>query len=182
MAQLPKPKAANHQIPKVNVEDEGKNEEESSKPREEPPKAHYKEPPPYVPPVPFPQRLVKTTKLDKEFGKFVDILKRLYVNMPFMELVSKAPLYNKFLREILSNKRKIEEDESHPLNHECSALFSKQIPLKMKDPGRFTIPCSIGAMSFEHPLADLGASVSVMPLATYHKLGLKGMKATKMAL
>ncbi|CAM8925982.1 unnamed protein product [Rhodiola kirilowii] len=57
-----------------------------------------------------------------------------------------------------------------------------QIPLKMKDPCRFTIPCSIGAMSFEHPLADLGASVSVMPLATYYKLGLEGMKATKMTL
>ncbi|CAM8987896.1 unnamed protein product [Rhodiola kirilowii] len=140
------------------------------------------EPPLYVPRVPFPQRLVKTTKLDKEFAKFVDIPKRLYVHMPFVDLVSKAPLYNKFLKEILSNKRKIEEDESHPLNHECRTLFSKQIPLKMKDPGRFTIPCSIGAMSFEHPLADLGASVNVMPLATYHKLGLEGMKATKMAL
>ncbi|CAM8978681.1 unnamed protein product [Rhodiola kirilowii] len=52
----------------------------------------------------------------------------------------------------------------------------------MKDPDGFTIPCSIGAMSFEHPLADLGASVSVMPLDTYHKLGLEGMKATKMSL
>ncbi|CAM8956969.1 unnamed protein product [Rhodiola kirilowii] len=184
MYESPKPKlkATNHQMPKVNEEDEGKNEIEIPKPRDEPPKAPYKEPPPYVPRVPFPQRLVKTTKLDKEFGKFVDILKRLYVHMPFVDLVSKAPLYNKFLKEILSNKRKIEEDESHPLNHECSALFSKQIPLKMKDPGRFTIPCSIGAMSFEHPLADLGASVNVMPLATYHKLGLEGMKATKMAL
>ncbi|KAL9667076.1 hypothetical protein QQ045_001423 [Rhodiola kirilowii] len=56
------------------------------------------------------------------------------------------------------------------------------MPLKMQDPGQFTIPCSIGATSFEHTLADLGASVSVMPLATYYELGLEGMRATKMAM
>ncbi|CAM8922411.1 unnamed protein product [Rhodiola kirilowii] len=131
----PKLKATSHQMPKVNEEDKGKNEVESSKPREEPPKAPYKEPPPYVLPIPFPQRLVKITKSDKEFGNFVDTLKKLYVHLPFLELISKAPRYSKFLKEILFNKRKIEEDDSHPLNHECSALFSKQIPLKMKDPG-----------------------------------------------
>ncbi|CAM8968834.1 unnamed protein product [Rhodiola kirilowii] len=97
---------------------------EEEKKEEEPALMRY-----YVPMIPFPLRLGKTTKLDKEFRKFVDILKKLYVHMPFVDLISKAPLYNEFLKEILSNKRKIEEDESHLLNHECSALFSKQIPL-----------------------------------------------------
>ncbi|CAM8917490.1 unnamed protein product [Rhodiola kirilowii] len=55
------------------------------------------------------------------------MLKKLYVYMPFHELIKKAPLYNMFLKEILSNKRTIEEDDPHPLNHECSALFSKLI-------------------------------------------------------
>ncbi|CAM8900556.1 unnamed protein product [Rhodiola kirilowii] len=110
------------------------------------------------------------------------MLKKLYVYMPFHELIKKAPLYNKFLKEILSNKRTIEEDDPHPLNHECSALFSKQIPQKMGDPGKFTIPCSIGDKSFSSPLADLGASVSVMPLAIYHKLKLNGVKTAKMTL
>ncbi|CAM8945271.1 unnamed protein product [Rhodiola kirilowii] len=110
------------------------------------------------------------------------MLKKLYVTLPFHEVITQNPTYGKFLKDILSSRRVIEESNMVALNHECSALFSKQIPLKMKDPGRFTIPCSIGAMSFEHPLADLGASVSVMPLATYYKLGLEGMKATKVTL
>ncbi|CAM8963249.1 unnamed protein product [Rhodiola kirilowii] len=137
---------------------------------------------PYSPPVPFPQRLIKPSKLDKEYEVFTKMLKKLYVYIPFHELIKKAPLYNKFLKEILSKKRTIEEVEPHPLNHECSALFSKQIPQKMGDPGKFTIPCSIGDMNFSSPLADLGASVSVMPLATYRKLGLKGVKSAKMTL
>ncbi|CAM8932134.1 unnamed protein product [Rhodiola kirilowii] len=110
------------------------------------------------------------------------MLKKLYVYLPFHELMKKAPLYNKFLKEVLSNKRTIEEDDPHPPNHDCSALFSKKIPQKAKDPGKLTIPCSIGDMNFTSPLADLGASVSVMPLATYHKLGLKAVKSAKMTL
>ncbi|CAM8915699.1 unnamed protein product [Rhodiola kirilowii] len=135
----------------------------------------------YVPMVPFPQRLNKS-KLDVHFKRFVEMLKKLYVTLPFHEVIAQNPIYAKFLKDIASGRRVIEESSMVALNHECSALFSEQIPLKMKDPGRFTIPCSIGAVSFEHPLADLGASVSVMPLATFYKLGLEGMKATKMVM
>ncbi|CAM8905140.1 unnamed protein product [Rhodiola kirilowii] len=110
------------------------------------------------------------------------MLKRLYVHLPICELIKKAPLYNKFLKEILSNKRTIEEDDPHPLNRDCSAIFSMQIPQKVKDPGKFTIPCTIGAMNFTSSLVDLGASVSVMPLDTYYKLRLGGIKSTKMTL
>ncbi|CAM8987545.1 unnamed protein product [Rhodiola kirilowii] len=110
------------------------------------------------------------------------MLKKLYVTLPFHEVITQNPTNAKFLKDIVSSRRVIEESIMVALNHECSGIFSKQIPLKMKDPRRFTIPCSIGAMSFEHPLADLGASVSVMPLVTYYKLGLEGIKATKMTL
>ncbi|CAM8977905.1 unnamed protein product [Rhodiola kirilowii] len=110
------------------------------------------------------------------------MLKKLSVTLPFYEVITQNPTYAKFLQDIVSSQRVIEESSMVALNYECSALFSKKIPLKVKDPGRFTIPCSIGAMNFEDPLADLGASVSVMPLATYYKLGLEGMKATKMTL
>ncbi|CAM8880686.1 unnamed protein product [Rhodiola kirilowii] len=125
---------------------------------------------PYSPPVPFPQRLIKPSKLDKEYEVFTKMLKKLYVYIPFHELIKKAPLYNKFLKEILSKKRTIEEVEPHPLNHECSALFSKQIPQKMGDPGKFTIPCSIGDMNFSSPLADLGASA---PLGASENVPIK---------
>ncbi|CAM8996676.1 unnamed protein product [Rhodiola kirilowii] len=110
------------------------------------------------------------------------MLKKLYVTLPFHEVITQNPIYAKFLKDIVSGRRVFEEPSMVALNHECSALFSEQIPLKMKDPGRFTIPCSIGAASFEHPLADLGASVSVMPLAIYYELGLGGMRDTKMVM
>ncbi|CAM8975034.1 unnamed protein product [Rhodiola kirilowii] len=77
------------------------------------------------------------------------MLKKLYVTLPFHEVITQNPTYAKFLKDIVSSRRVIEESSMVALNHECSALFSKQIPLKMKDPGRFTIPCSIGPMSFE---------------------------------
>ncbi|CAM8982217.1 unnamed protein product [Rhodiola kirilowii] len=64
----------------------------------------------------------------------------------------------------------IDEDDPHPLNHECSALFSKQIPQKIGYPGKFTIPCSIGDMSFSNPLADLGASA---PLGLVENVPIK---------
>ena len=51
-------------------------------------------------------------KLDLQFGKFLKILKKLYVNIPFTEALSQMPSYAKFLTEILSNKRKLEEHET----------------------------------------------------------------------
>ncbi|CAM8930774.1 unnamed protein product [Rhodiola kirilowii] len=59
---------------------------------------------PYVPPVPFPQRFIKPSKLDKEYEVLTKMLKTIYVYMPFHELIKKAPLYNKFLKEILSKR------------------------------------------------------------------------------
>ncbi|CAM8973132.1 unnamed protein product [Rhodiola kirilowii] len=125
---------------------------------------------PYSPPVPFPQRLLKVSKLDKDYEVFTKMLKKLYVYIPFHELIKKAPPYNKFLKEILSKKRTIEEDDHHPLDHECSALFSRQMPQKVGDPGKFTIPCSIGDMSFSSPLANLGASA---PLGLVENVPIK---------
>jgi len=57
---------------------------------------------PYQPPVPFPQRLAKA-KLEAKIRKFLEILKKLQINIPFLDATSKMPSYAKFLKEILSN-------------------------------------------------------------------------------
>ncbi|KAL2895232.1 Serine/threonine-protein kinase MRCK gamma [Bienertia sinuspersici] len=62
---------------------------------------------PYKPPVPFPQRLAQA-KLEKKYGKFLDILKKLHINIPFLDAISEMPSYAKFLKDMLSNKIKIE--------------------------------------------------------------------------
>jgi len=63
-------------------------------------------PKPYMPPLPFPQRFVRA-KLESQFGKFLGMLKQLHINVLFLDALSQIPLYAKFLKEILSKKRKI---------------------------------------------------------------------------
>ena len=138
-------------------------------------------PPPYVPSVPFPQRLVKA-KLDKQFKKFLEVFKKLHINIPFADALAQMPSYAKFMKEILSKKRKLEEFETVALTEECSAILQKKLPPKLKDPGSFCIPCTIGQCNFERALCDLGASVNLMPLSVYRKLGLGEVKPTTVSL
>ena len=77
---------------------------------------------PYTPPLPFPQRMVKA-KLDSQFGKFLEVLKKLYINIPFIEALTQMPAYAKFLKEILPNKRKLKEHETVVLTEECNAAI-----------------------------------------------------------
>ncbi|KAI3461414.1 hypothetical protein Pfo_018077 [Paulownia fortunei] len=125
-------------------------------------------PPPYMPLIPFPQRFQKQ-KLDKQFSKFFDVFKKLHINIPFAD-------------EIISNKRKLEEYETVALTEECSAILQKKRPPKLKDPGSFTIPCTIGNSFFDKSLCDLGASINLMPLSVYRKFGLGEAKPTTVSL
>ncbi|XP_022871446.1 uncharacterized protein LOC111390615 [Olea europaea var. sylvestris] len=94
----------------------------------------------------------------------------------------KMPSYVKFLKDILSNKRKLEEHETIMLTEKCSARIQKKLPPKLKDPGSFTIPCTIDDYYFDKVLCDLGVSINLMPLSIFRKLGLREAKATTMTL
>ncbi|XP_057998486.1 uncharacterized protein LOC131177483 [Hevea brasiliensis] len=141
----------------------------------------YVPPPLYKPPFPYPQRFQKA-KLDKQFGKFLEVLKKLYINIPFTDAISQMPSYAKFLKEILSNKRRLEDYETVALTEECSALLQNKLPPKLKDPGSFSIPCHIGDTSIEKALCDHGASVSLMPLSICEKLKVGDLKPTTISL
>ncbi|XP_073289849.1 uncharacterized protein [Primulina huaijiensis] len=90
--------------------------------------------------------------------------------------------YAKFLKEILTNKRKLEDHMTVNLTENCSALVQNKIPSKLKDPGSFSIPCMIGDVVFHKALCDLGASINLMPLSVFRKLGLGEPKPTRMSL
>ncbi|WP_431164029.1 hypothetical protein, partial [Flagellimonas beolgyonensis] len=60
------------------------------------------------PPPPFPKRLQKQ-KLDKQFAKFLEVFKKLHINLPFAEALEQMPSYAKFMKGILSRKLKLEE-------------------------------------------------------------------------
>src|SRR5262245_55278362 len=86
------------------------------------------------------------------------------------------------MKEILSNKRRFSEFKNVSLTEECSAILQKKLPLKLKDPGNFTIPCTIGSYNFDRALCDLGASINLMPLSVYKKLGLGEAKPILISL
>ncbi|KAL5550770.1 hypothetical protein UlMin_000946 [Ulmus minor] len=131
--------------------------------------------------VPFPQRLRKQN-LDKQFSKFIDIFKSLHINLPFVAMLEQMPKYANFLKEVLSNKRRLEGNEKVMLTEECSAILQRKLPQKLKDPGSFTIPCTIGDFEFDKVLCDLGASINLMPLSIFRKLGLGEVKPTTVTL
>ncbi|GJV68462.1 DNA-directed DNA polymerase [Tanacetum coccineum] len=121
------------------------------------------------PPVPFPKTLRKE-KDEAQQIKFLENLKQLHIN------------YTKFLKGLLTNQARLEEACKISMNERCSAVLLNKISSKEKDPRSFTIPCDIGQLHIDNALADLGASISLMPYTMYKKLGLGEPKATRMSL
>ncbi|WVZ76407.1 hypothetical protein U9M48_024384, partial [Paspalum notatum var. saurae] len=118
--------------------------------------------------LPFPLRLKKAS-VDDQFGKFVEVIKKLYVNIPLLDAMQ-VPTYAKYLKDILNNKKPLPSTKVVHLMEECSAAILNKTPKKKKDPGNPSISCSIRTQNFDQALCDLGASVSVMPKVVFDKL------------
>nr|GFA61206.1 reverse transcriptase domain-containing protein [Tanacetum cinerariifolium] len=85
-------------------------------------------------------------------------------------------------KKLLNNKNKLIELTKTPLNENCSTVVLKKLPEKLGDPGRFLIPCDFSEFDNCLALADLGASVNLMPLSIWKKLKLPILNDTKMVL
>ena len=81
----------------------------------------------YHPPIPFPQRL-KQTKLNDQFAKFLNMFRKLEINIPFAKALAQMPHYAKFLKEIINKKRKLDECGIVNLSTNCSAIIQKKLP------------------------------------------------------
>ncbi|XP_076885251.1 uncharacterized protein LOC143534707 [Bidens hawaiensis] len=92
------------------------------------------------------------------------------------------PKYAKFLKNILSNKEKLVVVSSIPLSAGCYAMLQSKFPEKLADPGRFTFPCILGDDTVRHVLADLGASINLMPYYVLSKLGLGEPRPNQMSI
>ncbi|KAJ9558232.1 hypothetical protein OSB04_012846 [Centaurea solstitialis] len=135
---------------------------------------------PHVPTrVPYPARLRKEKK-EAQYRKFIDLIKRVDINVPLVDLIAGVPSYARFLKELVANKARMGTEEIAFLNAECSATLSDT--LKKGDPGSFIIPCYFGKSVSCRALADLGASINLMPLSFYQKLGLNDLKSTRMTI
>ena len=133
------------------------------------------------PAVPFPQRLQKS-KMEEQFARFLKTFQKLEISMPFTEVVTQMPLYAKFLKDMLSKKRKIVEEGIVNLTATYSAVMKTEFPEKMKDPWSFTIPCIIGGVEIQKALCDSGASINLMPLSVAKQLSLGELIPTTITL
>lgn len=132
--------------------------------------------------LPYPHLSKKKQKEAGQFKKFLELFTQLQVNIPFSEALDQMPVYAKFMKDLLTGRRKPRDDENIALSENCSAILQRKLPPKLKDPGAFTIPCTIGKVSVGNALCDLGASINLMPLAMMKKLGCGEPKPTKMML
>ncbi|GJX98907.1 reverse transcriptase domain-containing protein [Tanacetum coccineum] len=85
------------------------------------------------------------------------------------------------LKSLLSNKEKLIELANTPVSENCSAVILKKLPEKLGDPGKFLIPCDFNELKCK-ALADLGASINLMPLSVWKELGLPELISTQMTL
>ena len=131
--------------------------------------------------VPLLQRLQKAKK-EEQFSKFLEIFKKIEINIPFAEAINQMPNYAKFLKEILSKKKKIAEEAVVNLTATYSAVIQRCLPTKMKDPHSFTIPYSIGKYEFKKALCDSRANINLMPLLVVQRLSLGELTTTTIIL
>ncbi|GJZ18021.1 reverse transcriptase domain-containing protein, partial [Tanacetum coccineum] len=109
-------------------------------------------------------------------------LKQLHINILIIKALVQMPKYAKYLKSLLTNKTRLEEACTVTMNERCSAALLNKIPAKEKDPGSFIIPCQVSNLRINNALADLGASISLMPYTMYEKLGLGEPTPTRMSL
>ncbi|XP_047178261.1 trichohyalin-like, partial [Vigna umbellata] len=132
-------------------------------------------------PLPYPKVFSKKEK-ERQFKSFVDIFKKLEIKMSFSEALQQIPSHSKFMKELLTKKKKYIEEETIEVQGQCSAIIQKLLPPKFKDPGSFTIPCNIGKLAVGKALIDLGANINLMPLSMFEKIRDLEMKSTRMTL
>jgi hypothetical protein len=106
-------------------------------------------------------------------------MKPLFLQIPLTDAI-KLPPYSKYMKDIVSNKRKIPNEEISTLLANYS--FNSKVPKKLGDPGIPTIPCSIKNNYVRTALCDLGAGVSVMPFSLYKRLHLEKLIPTDISL
>ncbi|GJU88622.1 reverse transcriptase domain-containing protein [Tanacetum coccineum] len=137
------------------------------------------------PSIPYPsilndQKLYE--KANNQMLKFLQIFQRLHFDISFADALLYMPKFASTFKSLLSNKEKLFELASTPLNENCSAMLLKKLPKKRGDPGKFLILCDFPELDECLALADLGASINLMPLSVWKHLSLPELTSTRMTL
>ncbi|GJW97324.1 reverse transcriptase domain-containing protein [Tanacetum coccineum] len=137
------------------------------------------------PNIPYPSRRDDQKSRDKasnQMEKIFQIFQDLRFDISFADALLLMPRFAPTIKSLLMNKEKLLELAKIPLNENCSAMLLKKLPEKLGDPGKFLIPCNFPGMDVCHALADLGASINLMPLSIWKKLSLPELTPTQMTL
>nr|GFC51418.1 reverse transcriptase domain-containing protein [Tanacetum cinerariifolium] len=121
-------------------------------------------------------------KLTIKIEKFYQIFKDMSFEISFADALILMPKFASTLKALIGNKEKLSEMARTPLNEHCSAVLLKKLPKKLGDPCKFLIPCDFPSMAECLTLADLGASINLMPFSVWKRLSLPDMTPTCMTL
>ncbi|GJU92969.1 reverse transcriptase domain-containing protein [Tanacetum coccineum] len=135
--------------------------------------------------IPFPSRRNDERRRDKandQIEKFFKIFRDLSFEISFTDALTLMPKFASTLKTLIGNKEKLSEMARTPLNENCSAVILNKLPKKLGDPGRFLIPCEFSGINTCNALADLGASINLMPYSVWKNLSLPELTPTGMTL
>ncbi|GJW92682.1 reverse transcriptase domain-containing protein [Tanacetum coccineum] len=135
--------------------------------------------------IPFPSRRNDERRKEKandQIEKFYEIFRDLSFEISFTDALMLMPKFASTLKTLIGNKEKLSELARTPLNENCSAVILNKLPKKLGDPGRFLIPCEFTGITTCNALADLGASINLMPYSVWNNLSLPELTPTCMTL
>nr|GEY25176.1 reverse transcriptase domain-containing protein [Tanacetum cinerariifolium] len=135
--------------------------------------------------IPYPSRLQDQKLHDKandQREKFFQIFNDLNFNISFADALILMPKFGLSIKILLTNKDKICDLARTLLNEHCLVVLLKKLPEKLRDPGKFLIPCDFSRMAECLALANLGASINLIPLSVWNKLFLLDFSSTCMTL
>nr|GEX85084.1 reverse transcriptase domain-containing protein [Tanacetum cinerariifolium] len=137
------------------------------------------------PSIPYPSRLKDQKLREKatnQMEKFFQIFQDFHFDISFADALLLMPKFASTIKSLLTKKDKLFELAKIPLNKNCSVMLLKKLPKKVGDHGKFLIPCDFSGMDVCHALADLGASINLMPLSIWKKLSLPELTPTWITL
>nr|GEZ85346.1 reverse transcriptase domain-containing protein [Tanacetum cinerariifolium] len=114
--------------------------------------------------------------------KFYEIFKEMSFEISFMDALMLMRKFASTLKALIGNKEKLSEMARTPMNEHCLAVILNKLPKKLGDPRKFLIPCEFPGMDECLALADLGASINLMPLFVWKRLSLPELTPTCMTL
>ncbi|GJQ93861.1 reverse transcriptase domain-containing protein [Tanacetum coccineum] len=137
------------------------------------------------PSIPYPSRANKQKLREKDdilASKFVEIFRELHFELSFTDVLLHMLKFASMFKSLLNNKEIFFDLAKTPVNENCLAVILKKLPEKLGDPGKFLISCDFQGMVECLALADLGASINLMPLSVWKKLSFPELTSTRMTL